>query len=214
MSETTRNGGAGPEGPKPAAAPRRRRWVGWALAVSVCLNLALIGAAGGALLRHGPPGPPPGPPPGGGAVDPWTLRKVIRMLPEEERDAVRGLLRDRRPEFEALGPQRRAARQAAAAALEARPFDPAALEAALDASRAAERAGRDVIDRVFVEFATRLSDDMRATLAEEMRRNRRPPHPGRGPRHDDDDRDGPRGHGPRDGKGPDGWGRDGKDERD
>ena len=194
MSESNQTGGDGRAAPPSAPPKRRRRWVGWALAVSLCLNIALLGAAGGALLRHGPPGPPPG----GGALDPWTLRKVIRMLPEEERDAARALFRDRRPEFEALGPQRREARQAAAAALEATPFDPAALEAALQASRDAERAGRDVIDRVFVSFAAGLSEEMRATLAAEMRRKRRPPpHPGHGPGRDHD-HDGPRG-----------WGRDG-----
>ena len=186
-----------PPGGTGAAAPRpRRRWVAWALVASVCVNLLLIGAVGGAMLRHGPPGPPPPDGPGGSL----SLHRIMRKLPDAQRDAARAIMEAHRPEFEALRPARAEARAAVRAALTAEPFDEAALEAAVQASRDASAASKAVIDRTFLEFVATLSAEDRAMLAEEMKKRRwrrrgpRGDKDGRGPRHDR--------HGPGDGPPP------------
>lgn len=153
----------------PAPAPARRRaWVGWALVGSLCVNLLLLGAIGGAVLRHG--GPHPAPPAG---LDPVSLMRVMRNLPDDRRDEAREILRDHRPKYDALRPARIASRLAIAAALEAEPLEIGVLSAALDDARRAEAQGREVIDDAFVEFAAQLPIEARRHLAEEIREARR-----------------------------------------
>ena len=160
---------AGGPPPGPPAAPRRRRWVAWALAASVCVNLLLIGAAGGAFLRHG--GPPPGEMPSG--FDRVTLWRMVRALPEAARDDARDRIRDRRAEMRDLAQERDDARARIAVAMEAQPFDAAALGAALSEARAAERRSRDLADSLLVEVASGLTSETRAEIAEALRERRR-----------------------------------------
>ncbi|SFI36797.1 periplasmic heavy metal sensor [Albimonas pacifica] len=159
-------GGAPPPASTP---PRRRRWVAWALAVSVCVNLLLLGAAGGAFLRHG--GPPEGEMPSG--FDRVTLWRMVRALPEAAREDARTRIHDRRGEMRELARARDAARARIAVAMEAQPFDAAALAAALSEARAAERRSRDVADGLLVEVASGLTAETRAEIAEALRERRR-----------------------------------------
>ena len=152
----------------PKAAKRPRAWVGWVAAGSLCVNLLLVGIIGGAVLRHG--GPHPKPPAG---IDPVSLMRVMRTLPEDRRDEALEILRDHRPKFEALRPARIAARLAIADALEADPMDGTALAAALNTARRSEAEGRAVIDDAFVQFVARLPRAARSKLAEEVREARR-----------------------------------------
>ncbi|WP_339949642.1 periplasmic heavy metal sensor [uncultured Albimonas sp.] len=161
-------GGRPPPSPPPAPL-RRRRWVFWALAVSVCVNLLLMGAAGGAFLRHG--GPPAGEMPAG--FDRVTLWRMFRALPEEARDDARERIDERRAEMRDLARSRDAARARIAVAMEAQPFEAAALSSALDEARAAERRSRDVADALLVDVASGLSLDTRAEIAEALRERRR-----------------------------------------
>ncbi|MDF2234939.1 periplasmic heavy metal sensor [Albimonas sp. CAU 1670] len=158
--------GPPPSGPRTG---RTRRWVIWALAASVCVNLLLIGAAGGAFLRHG--GPPPGEMPSG--FDRVTLWRMFRALPPEARDDARDLIGERRDEMIDLARSRDAARARIAVAMEAAPFDPAALAAALNEARAAERRSRDLADALLLEVASDLSPATRAEIAEALRERRR-----------------------------------------
>lgn len=150
----------------PPPAPRRA-WLRRALVGSLCVNLLLLGVMGGAILRHGGP---PAPPPAG--IDPMSLMRVMRNLPDDQRDEAREILRAHRPKYEASRPARIASRRAIAEALEAEPFDGAALGAALDVARRSEAEGREVIDDAFVEFAARLPASARRALAEEIREAR------------------------------------------
>jgi uncharacterized membrane protein len=164
--------------PQPPKAVKTRAWVGWALVGSLCVNLAMAGVVGGAVLRHGArhPAPPAG-------LDPVSLMRVMRNLPEDRRDQAREILRDHRPKFDALRPARIAARLAIADALAADPLDGAALASALDVARRSEAEGREVIDDAFVAFVEQLSPAARARLAEEIREARR----WRGRRHGGDE---------------------------
>lgn len=164
--------------PQPPMVAKKRAWARWALVASLCVNLAMAGVIGGAVLRHGAGHPPP---PAG--LDPVSLMRVMRNLPEDRRDEAREILRDHRPKFDALRPARVASRLAIADALAADPLDGAVLATALDEARRAEAEGREVIDDAFVAFVERLPPAARAKLAKEIREARR----WRGKRHGDGD---------------------------
>ncbi|TYO91662.1 periplasmic heavy metal sensor [Oceanicella actignis] len=164
-----------------APAPPARRWgpARWALAASLCLNLLFIGAAAGLALRlHGHPHDQAAP----AGFDRFTLRRVMRMMPEDERARAHELMRAHRDELRAARDRRDAARAQLARALAAEPFSADALRAALRAAREAERSMRDVADDAFVAFAATLSPEARRRIAEELRRP--PPHSGPRPRAD------------------------------
>ena len=156
--------------PAPAPAPRpRRRWTGWLLAVSICLNLLLIGAiAGAAMGRWGPHSSelPAG-------FDRRALWSAYKSLPDAEQDRIEAVLRRLRPRLAAIARDRMATRVDIATVLEAEAMNPEALRSAMAAARAQSRAGRDVIDGAFVEFAAGLDARTRREIAEALRR---PPH--------------------------------------
>jgi uncharacterized membrane protein len=156
--------------PDPGTPRRRRRWLPIALGVSVCLNLLLIGAAAGMMMRFGSHGPSPEPPAG---FDRVTLYRVFRALPDAQKDAAREILREHRPELHALRGLQDEARLRIAGALEAEPFSSPALAASLASAREAERGGREIVDDAFVRFATSLSPETRREIAEELRAKRR-----------------------------------------
>ncbi len=140
-----------------------------ALAVSVALNLLVIGALGGAYMAEDDDDdivaqhpPPPGE---AGAFGVFSRA----MLPEDRR-AIHDALRARRDEFRA---GRRAERQEIIAVIDAlrgRPFDPATLTNVFEAqkARAAERVSmgqKALIDRISAmseaerqEYADRLEE--------------------------------------------------------
>lgn len=174
-----------PPPPGDAAPPRRRRWLGWALGASVCINLLVIGVAAGAMLRHW--GPPAAEIPAG--FDQVTLWRVFKTLPDEDRDAVRDLLRSRRDDLRGMARERREARRGIAEVVEAEPYAPDAVAEALSAARLVENRSRDLADGLFVEFAGRLSPETRAEIAEALRERRRGPGHGHGRWRDKDDRE-------------------------
>lgn len=162
-------GGAPPPKPPAASGGRGRRWLPWALAGSVCLNLLLVGLAGGAFIRHGGPPPPEAP----SGFDRVTLGRMFRALPEEAREAARDRIDARRDELRALARDRDAARAEIAGAMEGEPFDPAALEKAIDAAREAERRSRDLADMLLLDLASGLTAETRHEIAEALRERRR-----------------------------------------
>ena len=163
--------------PDPAspAKPPRPLWR-WALIASLCLNLALIGVIGGALLK-GPPGPPP--PPG--------LWGYGRALPEPYRHDLAQALRDSRREWSGPRETLRGQRAALAEALTAEPYDPVAVAEVVTREprlldTLAQRGSQLLLDQI-----DRMTPADRASFAEAMRKAPR----------------GPRGDGPPD-RGPDG----------
>lgn len=182
-----------PSGSGPVPAAKRRRWMAWALGISLCVNLVLLGAAAGIALRGDPRRLPP---PGGAGLDPFTLHRMMERLPEEQRREAWRLLRRHKPDFDQTRAARAEARRALAAAIAAEPFDRGALETAMAASRGLEAEGRRILDGAFVEFVSTLAAPIRAELAEEMLTRRGPDHDrdGRPPkeRRPDRDGDGPR----------------------
>ena len=144
--------------------PLRRglgRWGRLALAISLCVNLLIVGAAVGAALRfdhwndrgHG-----------GG----MTIWRMMRALPDEARDRAHDMAEARRDAYEALRDQRRDLRRRAAELIGAEPFDAAALTAAQAAYRQNRDARRAMVDALIVDLAAQLSAADRAALAESM----------------------------------------------
>ena len=133
-----------------------------ALAASVLLNIFLVAALiGGAASLHRYRSREMGP---------RSLRVAGAELPRGQRRAFRRHLRDAR---RAAGPQiaaSRAARERAAALLEQRVLDRAALEDTLAKSRAADFAVRAQMEAGAVDFITTLAPADRMRLAEAMRR--------------------------------------------
>lgn len=159
-----------PQDPTPAAARApRRRWMVWALAASLCLNLVILGGAAGLALRGFPYERGMPPPPGGG-LDPFTFHRMLERVPDAQRDDALKLIRRSKPDFDAKRAQWAASRGRIADALAAEPFDRDALLAAMEAARRSETEGRAALDRAFADFAGSLPAETRAELAEELRR--------------------------------------------
>ncbi|MFE3837119.1 periplasmic heavy metal sensor [Pseudogemmobacter sonorensis] len=120
--------------PSVPAAARTRGWVRIVLAVSLALNLAVVGLTAGIALRHG------GPQDRGGGQD-FGLGPLARALPVEERKALRRGFIDNHPELAKGTEALKADFDRLLAILRSESLDPAALDAALAqiALRNAER---------------------------------------------------------------------------
>lgn len=145
--------------------PRRRRWLGAALVVSLTLNVLVAGAvAGWAWRRHAEPDP----------AHRFSLGALSRDGRPMERDRARDVLRSRGPAFEQARRTVETARQAVRDAVTADPFAPEALSAALADLRAAETAVSAQRHGALVDLAQGLSPERRAELAARLSRGRRP----------------------------------------
>jgi uncharacterized membrane protein len=139
---------------------RSSKWLVGAFAVSLALNLALIGFVAGrasvAGYRHLAPDPSLG------------AFRMVRQLPEERRQALRPLMRehfrDLRPKLQQLQAVQTKVRDA----LDADPFEPAALERALGEFRAALLATQEHSHRGLVQLAANLTRDERRQLLSAM----------------------------------------------
>jgi uncharacterized membrane protein len=109
-----------PASPNLPAQPRR--WTRVLLAVSLALNLLVAGLAVGAMVRGGPA-------PGGRD---FGLGPLSEALSREDRKALREAFLDLHPDVRAGRRAMRADFDTLLAALRADPFDPAALDAALE----------------------------------------------------------------------------------
>ncbi len=139
---------------------RNRNWLVIGLALSVAMNLALAGFVAGRMLQ---PGPMPG------MLDPsLSLFRVVHDLPEPRRDQFRATLREH---FHGLRGDLRRIRHAQHdinAALEAEPFDPRALDEALDRFRASLMEGQRNNQALLVKVATAMTAEERRQLIEAM----------------------------------------------
>lgn len=99
------------------------RWTKSLLAVSLGLNLLIVGLAVGSMLRDGPPR---------GGRD-FGLGPLSEALSRDDRKALRDAFLERHPDIRADRRDIRAQFDLLLSALRADPFDPAALDTALQA---------------------------------------------------------------------------------
>jgi uncharacterized membrane protein len=115
-----------------SAAPARRwSWRDALLVASLAANLAVLGIVAAQYLRKERAVRLMGP-----AYNELLPRAFVQSLPEERRAAVLAALRDSRRDFRDQRRELRAAAVAVADALDAEPFDEAALDRAVAAYRA------------------------------------------------------------------------------
>ncbi len=150
---------------EPAEPKAGSRGIKIALAISVALNLAVAGLALGAWLKEGPPRER--------MSRDLSFGPFGEALSPEDRRALRRAFMDRSPTFRESRTEARAEFASLLAALRASPFDPAALQSALDAveTRMADRLelGRDLI----AARLTQMSDAERRAFADRLEKGLR-----------------------------------------
>lgn len=137
------------------------RWVKAALVVSLCVNVLVLGAVGGFMMRQ--------------EQDDFgrvAFRHVIRALPDERREEARDLLEARVPEFRELREEIRAARRETMALLTADPVDQAALRASVERARELTAQRRVLVEDALLEFAANLPAAERRDLADRLAEKR------------------------------------------
>ena len=135
-----------------------------ALAVSLVVNVFVIGAAIGVVFGRGL-GPQPGP-----AQRPNAIMAAADRLDPADRAAFRAMMQD---EVQREGPTQldaRMARRQVVAILSAPTFDRAAAGAALDKARADDIAVRKAVEDDMLDFAAQLDLQGRTALAEGLGR--------------------------------------------
>lgn len=148
---------------------RTRTWVKIVLAISLALNLAVVGMLGGAALR-GHTGPP---------IRTENVSSLARAMPFKYQGRLRAAMRERRDEFKSERKAMRALRENLVFALEAQPFDMSAVEAVFTEQR--ELLGHIVIAghaEVIAQIATMDAQD-RARYVENLQKPSRYTPPGR-----------------------------------
>ncbi|MEJ6394353.1 periplasmic heavy metal sensor [Gymnodinialimonas sp. 2305UL16-5] len=152
--------------PQDTSPPPRRRGLKIALAVSLALNLAIVGLAAGFALNYG--GPKEGGPPRLAAMG---LGPFALALSREDREALRDRVASDGGEI--LHAERREIGHAlrdVEQALLANPFERDAVEAALARSRRAAEAMQASGHGALLDYVEEMSPAERAELAENLRR--------------------------------------------
>jgi len=144
-----------------------------ALAISLILNVFIIGAAVGAIgarARFMPHRPPPEAMMGGrGGGGGGPIMRAADDLPTDVATAYRQQMRAVAEASRPTLQEAREARQEAADAFAKPTFDKPAALAALAKSRADETAAREKLETAVVEFATNLPQDQRQLLSRALR---------------------------------------------
>jgi uncharacterized membrane protein len=133
--------------------------------VSLVLNVFLIGAVTGGAYRWARGGP------ASVATEPSQsqgLRAAAAELPEDRQKQLRETLQRTRQMNRPLILGARAGRLDVLQALQAQPFDPAALDAALARTRLADSALRSQLEQSIVQFASTLTPAERSKLIDGM----------------------------------------------
>lgn len=143
-------------------APRSPKWMKIALAVSVALNLAVVGMAGGAAWRFHSDGGAPGP------VRDLGFGPFSEALAPDDRAAMRKEFLETRGDFRQVRREFRADFAAMLAALRAETFDAAALQAVLDRQRARGAEMAEVGSRLLGERIAAMTPDERRAFADRL----------------------------------------------
>ncbi len=126
----------------------------WLLAVSLVLNVFLVGGIAGGMYRWWSAGPQT-------AAVQRSLRLAAEALPAERRDTFRDTLRNARRDIQPTVREARESRRELVRLLAAPQFDRPAVEAALGRARQADAVIRARVEREVVEFASTLPEDER-----------------------------------------------------
>ena len=138
--------------------PRTPKWVRVLLALSLALNLLVIGLVGGAMARFGGPDGLRPPARSIGAV-------LYHALPGEHRRALRSHSRQTRGGH---ANQRRGQIKAVSAAIRAVPFDADAISTVLDAHRSGLDRAQQSLQQAWLAQVEQMSDDERQAYAERL----------------------------------------------
>ncbi len=138
--------------------PRVRPWLRIVLGASLALNLAVAGLGLGAAIRFGGPDRAARPPLPLGAV-------LYRELPREDRRALRDDRLGTRPE---RTERRRAEAAQLDSALRAVPFDPAPIEAFLEAQSRQRNELEQALRSAWLTRVAEMSDSARAAYADRL----------------------------------------------
>lgn len=139
-----------------------------ALAVSLTLNVFIVGAVVGAYGARGRPDRPPMP--GGNPI-----MRAAEGLPPDVAGAYRARMRAEGSGAQPLLQQARQARREASEAFGQPTFDKAAAMAALARARTAETAAREKLETAVVDFAAALPVDQRRQIGAGLRQGPRGP---------------------------------------
>ncbi len=144
----------------------KRRWLRIGLIVSLGLNVLIIGAIGGAILRGGPPShvrP-------GADISALGLRPYYRSLDEAGQAALRESVAQSKGEYFAGRKAMRAHLKALAALLAAEPYDAEAVRGELRGQ--AERVSANVAfgHKLLLQQIDAMSPEERQALAENLRK--------------------------------------------
>lgn len=144
--------------------PRR-----WPLYLSLFLNVVLIAfiVAAGWKIRQARET--------FGGLGPWMPNQIEKVLPRDAAEKVRKIRLSHAAEFRPLFEAVRTSREAVRKQLDAEPFDPQALKAALVTMREADSAITDATVDVIVEIAAALTPAERALVREKARDFKRGP---------------------------------------
>ena len=171
-----------PAPPNPPAPPARHispRVLRIALAVSVALNLAVLGGVAGSFLHKG--GGMDG---RGEMVRDLGFGPFGEALAPDDRRVLREWLKGRAPELRSANSQRYADLTAVQAALRAQPFDPAALRAAFEAMRGRMENQLALGHQALTEVILAMPDAQRLAFADRLERGMRRGREGDGKRGD------------------------------
>ena len=138
------------------------RWVKWALGVSLCVNLIIIGVVAGATARHHRGG--------GSDLGAMTMRHALRGMDEERREAAKAAIASNVQAMKAARIEGARARERLANVVAAQPFDAAAAEAVFDDILAAQQARRVLLHENFVSILSVMSEDERADAARRLKK--------------------------------------------
>lgn len=155
--------GRDPAGTIPATGGQRvpGRGLRLALAASVALNLAVLGLGLGLAFHGGPGGD-------GDMVRDLGFGPFSEALGPGDRRTLRGAFLQRMPDFRAERQRMAADAQAILASLRATPFDPAALDSAMQAMQAHVVHRMDLGRVLMQDFLTRMSPKERAAFADRL----------------------------------------------
>lgn len=147
---------------RPPAGPRSPLWMKIALGLSVALNLAVAGMAGGAFWRLHSDGISAGP------VRDLGFGPFAGALSPDDRAAMRREFFENRGDFRELRREMRRDFTETLVALRAEPFDPAVLQTLLERQRARGAAAADLGSRLLAERIAAMSPEDRRAFADRL----------------------------------------------
>ncbi|MEP4197468.1 MAG: periplasmic heavy metal sensor [Aliishimia sp.] len=143
----------------------RRRWGGKVLALSLAVNFLVIGAVGGALMRHGGPDGARGPKNGAGGRADLGGFVLIRALDREDRHDLLQGLRDK------VASDRETGRDQMAQLLQVlrmSPLDVETLESLMEAQQEVGHRRQDAMAQAWQAQVLDMTDEKRVAYADKL----------------------------------------------